>query len=63
MMHILHMVCFLMPCYDMLMSGIEYYIIHCHDKAMSGTYIVITMSRYVITISKHGSQCQLNYVI
>ena len=45
------------------MSGIEYYIIQCHDKAMSGTYIVIAMSRYYITISKHESQCQLNYAM
>ena len=52
-----------MPCYDMLMSGMEYYIIQCHDKAMSGTYIVIEMSRYDITILKHVSQCQINYVI
>ena len=47
----------------MLMSGIEYYIIQSHDKAMSGTDIVIAMSRYYITISKHGSQWKLNYAI
>ena len=49
-MHILHMLLFLMSGYDMSMSGIEYYIMQCHDKAMLGTYIVITMSRYDITI-------------